>query len=45
MCRWVDKLVVKVPSLIWKLLLILLVLNIVEVSGMLYVVVKCLDML
>ena len=41
----VDKSVVKAPSLTWKLPLILSVLNIVEVSGMLHVAVKCLDML
>ncbi len=35
---------VKAPSLTWKLPLILPVLNIVEVSGMLHVAVKCLDM-
>ena len=36
--------VVKSPSLTWKLPLILSVLNIVEVSGICHVAVKCLDM-
>jgi hypothetical protein len=36
--------VVKCPSLTWKLPLILSVLNIVEVSGICHVAVKCLDM-
>ena len=44
MCRWTNKSVVKVYSLIVELPLILLVLSVVEVGGMCYVVVKCLDM-
>lgn len=38
------KSVVKSPSLTWKLPWILYVLNVVEVSGICHVAVKCIDM-
>jgi hypothetical protein len=43
-CRRVIKSVVKSPSLTWKLPLILLALNFVEVGGISHVAVKCIDM-